>query len=272
MINPSLRTAALIALQSQNIEEKCHLPIALFDLIATNSIAIDSITRLSEPPELPGRPAAPALVSHLKIKPHSPHTPQGLAQLMHSVCHIEFNAINLALDAIWRYADMPQAYYRDWLKVAKEEAYHFSLLRALLQDMGFDYGSFTGHSGLWDMVERTKGDIVARMALVPRTLEARGLDATPPMQAKLRHIHAATGNAHALKAVEILDIILRDEIGHVAIGNHWYHWLCEQRGLDAVAHFALLTQQYQAPRLRPPVNIAARSQAGFTAQELELLS
>jgi uncharacterized ferritin-like protein (DUF455 family) len=271
MNGASLRAAALQALQSTNIEEKSTLPSALFDSLATNSIAIDAALVLTEPVGLPGRPAAPALVGHLKIKPHSPHTPQGLAQLMHSVCHIEFNAINLALDAIWRFSDMPDDYYRDWSKVAKEEAHHFSLLRALLQDMGFDYGSFTGHSGLWDMVERTKSDIVARMALVPRTLEARGLDATPPMQAKLRQIHAATGNAHALKAVEILDIILRDEIGHVAIGNHWYHWLCEQRGLDAVAHFAQLTQAFQAPKLRPPVNFTARSKAGFTEQELALL-
>jgi uncharacterized ferritin-like protein (DUF455 family) len=137
-----------------------------------------------------------------------------------------------------------------------------------LQSIGFDYGNFPAHNGLWDMVERTKGDIVARMALVPRTLEARGLDATPPMQAKLRKI----GTPEALRTVEILDIILRDEVGHVAIGNHWYRWLCEREALDPIAHFRMLCVEHAAPRLRPPLNEEARKLAGFTDQELtELL-
>ena len=148
----------------------------------------------------------------------SPFTPDGLATLLHAVTHIEFNAINLALDAIWRFADMPHAYYRDWALVACEEAKHFSLLQAHLGSMGYAYGDFAGHTGLWDMTAKTADDVLARMALVPRTLEARGLDATPPMQAKLRKV----GTPDALRAVAILDIILHDEVGHVAIGNHWY--------------------------------------------------
>ena len=133
--------------------------------------------------------------------------------------------------------------------------------------MGFDYGDFAAHTGLWDMTEKTSGDVLARMALVPRTLEARGLDATPPMQAKLRKV----GTPNAMRAVDILDVILRDEITHVAIGNHWYRHLCSQRGLNPVAHYAVLAKQYDAPRVKGPLNLDARLQAGFDEVELALL-
>jgi uncharacterized ferritin-like protein (DUF455 family) len=209
------------------------------------------------------------LMAHLHVPQLSVFTPRGLAGLVHSVCHIEFNAINLALDAVWRFPGMPPEYYAQWLRVAAEEAHHFSLLRSQLQSMGHDYGDFPAHTGLWDMVERTKSDIVARMALVPRTLEARGLDATPPMQAKLRRVDTPD----ALKIVEILDVILRDEIGHVAIGNQWYRWLCERARLDPVAHFRKLCIEHSAPRVRTPVNEEARRLAGFSDDELtEMLS
>jgi uncharacterized ferritin-like protein (DUF455 family) len=201
------------------------------------------------------------------VPKRSPFTKQGLAALLHAVTHIEFNAINLALDAAWRFAGMPPAYYLDWLRVAAEEAHHFSLLRAQLQSMGQDYGDFPAHTGLWDMTRKTEGDVLARMALVPRTLEARGLDATPAMQAKLRKV----GTADALRAVAILDIILRDEIGHVAIGNRWYRYLCEQRGLDPVGIYAELAARYEAPRLKGPFNLSARRAAGFDEAELALL-
>jgi uncharacterized ferritin-like protein (DUF455 family) len=195
------------------------------------------------------------------VRGRSPATPEGRAALLHAIAHIEFNAINLALDAVFRFAGMPVAFYADWLRVASEEALHFSLLRGHLQDMGRDYGDFDAHDGLWAMTARTAHDIVARMALVPRTLEARGLDATPPLQAKF----AQAGDA---RAVEILGVILRDEVGHVAIGNHWYRWLCEREGLDPASHYAALVQRHAAPRLRPPFNVEARRAAGFTAQEI----
>ena len=221
-----------------------------------------------EPVGVPGCPARPELRSHLDVPKRSPFTTEGLAALLHAVTHIEFNAINLALDAIWRFGGMPHAYYLDWLTVAAEEAHHFSILRAHLQSMGYDYGDFSAHTGLWDMTEKTKSDVLARMALVPRTLEARGLDATPPMQAKLRKV----ATPDALRAVEILDIILRDEIGHVAIGNHWYRHLCTQRGLDPVAHYGVLARQYDAPRVKGPLNLDARRKAGFENAELALLT
>ncbi|MGB4116144.1 MAG: ferritin-like domain-containing protein [Polaromonas sp.] len=261
-----LRKLALEALLEQNLEQKVAFTQWIRAQAATISIAPDII--YPEPVGVPGCPARPELRSHLDVPKRSPFTNEGLAALLHAVTHIEFNAINLALDAIWRFDGMPRAYYLDWLTVAAEEAHHFSLLRAHLQSMGYDYGDFPAHTGLWDMTEKTKGDVLARMALVPRTLEARGLDATPPMQAKLRKV----ATPDALRAVDILDVILRDEVGHVAIGNHWYRHLCTQRGLDSVAHYAVLAQQYDAPRIKGPLNLAARRKAGFEDAELALLT
>ena len=225
---------------------------------------------LAPPPNsaLPGRPPQPTLVPPTQVTHRSPFTPEGLAALLHAVAHIEFNAINLALDAAWRFPGMPDAFYRDWLRVASEEATHFALLREHLQSLGFDYGDFPAHDGLWEMCIKTQYDITARMALVPRTLEARGLDATPPMQARLRKV----GSPAALRAVEILDVILRDEIGHVAVGNRWYGWLCQQQGLEPLTHYRLLARQHNAPRLKPPFNDAARRAAGFSEEELEALA
>ena len=262
---PELRKLALEALLEPNSDKKVAL--AQYILTQSATILIAPHTLLYEPIGVPGCPARPELRSHLDVPKRSPFTTEGLAALLHAVTHIEFNAINLALDAIWRFDGMPRSYYLDWLTVAAEEAHHFSLLRTHLQRMGYDYGDFPAHTGLWDMTEKTKSDVLARMALVPRTLEARGLDATPPMQAKLRKV----ATPHALKAVEILDVILHDEIGHVAIGNHWYRYLCSQRGLDPVAHYALLAQQYGAPRIKGPLNLEARRQAGFEEVELDLL-
>jgi len=181
--------------------------------------------------------------------------------LVHALAHIEFNALNLALDALWRFPDLPAEYYVDWLRVAKEEAIHFSLLTAHLQRLGYGYGDFPGHDSLWEMVEKTRGDVLARMALVPRTLEARGLDAIPPLRAKI-------AQAGDMDAAVILDRILHDEIGHVEIGNRWYHYLCQQRGLEPEVTYDALATQYAAPVLKGPFNLAARRQAGFTEAEL----
>ena len=261
-----LRSQALETLLRQNPEQKVAKTLYLHASQATFSIA--NKQHFETPDNLPGCPERPDLCSHLDIPKRSPFSREGLAALLHAVTHIEFNAINLALDAIWRFADMPNAYYLDWLKVAAEEAQHFSLLRAHLQSMGYDYGDFPAHTGLWDMTAKTSDDVMARMALVPRTLEARGLDATPPMQAKLRKV----GTPQALKAVDILDIILRDEVGHVAIGNHWYRYLCCQRGLDPLMTYAVLARQYGAPRVKGPLNLDARRDAGFEEAELRLLA
>jgi len=217
-----------------------------------------------EPAGIPGRPERPVLVAHTELRPRSVHTREGHAALLHAIAHIELNAVDLALDACWRYAGLPEAWYRDWLGVARGEALHYTLLRDHLATLGHRYGDFPAHRALWDMAERTRDDVLARVALVPRTLEARGLDASPAVQAKL----ASAGDA---EGVAILEIILRDEIGHVAIGNHWYRWLCGERGLDPETTYARLAAVHGAPRLRGPFNVAARRAAGFTDAELASL-
>ena len=233
---------------------------------AASALAIDC-NRVLEAPAGPGRPAHPLLVHPQDVPRRSPFTREGHAALIHSIAHIEFNAINLALDAVWRFADMPAQFYSDWLQVAREEAKHFALLQTHLQSLGYAYGDFSAHDGLWTMSENTRHDVVARMALVPRTLEARGLDATPVIQAKLRRV----ASVEALAAVQILDLILQEEVGHVAIGNRWYHWLCQRDGLDPVQFYAQSAAQHGAPRLKPPFNIAARRQAGFSEAEIQAL-
>jgi uncharacterized ferritin-like protein (DUF455 family) len=257
------RAAALRVLSLADPGRKALQARALFAGLNPASIAADAV--FTEPPTLPGRPALPRLVPPKDVPTRSPFTLEGRAALLHAITHIEFNAINLALDAVWRFPGMPVPYYVDWLRVASEEALHFTLMREHLQSLGFDYGRFDSHDGLWLMVQRTAHDITARMALVPRTLEARGLDASPPIQAKLRR-------CGDLRAVEILGVILRDEVGHVAIGNRWYRWLCARDGVDPVARYAVLAEQYDAPRPRPPFNLEARRAAGFTEPELDLLA
>jgi uncharacterized ferritin-like protein (DUF455 family) len=214
---------------------------------------------------IPGRPVAPRLVAPADVpRRRAIDTPHGRAVLLHALAHIEFNAINLALDAVWRFAGMPIAFYQDWTRVAAEEATHFSLLSAHLATLDCRYGDYPAHDGLWQMTEKTACDPLARMALVPRTLEARGLDASPPIRAKL----AQAGDG---AATDILDIILRDEIGHVAVGNRWYRWLCERAGVDPLPTYRALAEQYGAPRLRGPFNLDARRRAGFDEDEIAAL-
>ncbi|APW37572.1 hypothetical protein RD110_10565 [Rhodoferax koreense] len=226
---------------------------------------VDTHEALAEPPGIPGRPDRPELFAKLQFRKQSLHTPEGRAVLIHSLAHIELNAIDLALDICWRFPGMPPAFYADWLRVANEEALHFELLRDHLHGLGHAYGDFPAHTGLWDMAERTKHDLLARLALVPRTLEARGLDASPPVRAKLI-------GAGDHRAGDILAIILRDEIGHVAIGNHWYRVECARQGLDPVAIYPGLAARYEAPRPRAPFNLEARRAAGFEEAELAALN
>jgi uncharacterized ferritin-like protein (DUF455 family) len=217
------------------------------------------------PIDQPGHPEKLALVPPQKVPRRRADTLAGRAALIHALTHIEFNAINLALDAAHRFAGMPEAYYADWLQVADEEALHFDLLNAHLAALGHAYGDFPAHNGLWDMALKTAHDPLVRMALVPRVLEARGLDATPLIVDKLRA-------ANDTRMVEILGIIERDEIGHVGIGSRWFGWLCSARGLYPAATFRQLLVEYDAPPLRPPFNLAARRAAGFSELELDWLS
>jgi Uncharacterized protein conserved in bacteria len=221
-------------------------------------------TRARDGVVAPGRPARPELVSPLAVPRRRLGTASGRAALIHAIAHIEFNAINLALDAAHRFVGMPFDYYADWLRVADEEATHFGLLRAHLQGLGHDYGDFCAHDGLWEMAQKTTHDPLYRMALVPRVLEARGLDATPAISLKLQQI----GDA---RAVDILDRIARDEIGHVAVGSRWFAYLCDARGLDPAATFRQLLHDYAIPPPRLPLNLEARRQGGFSDAELAWL-
>ncbi|TXI65546.1 MAG: ferritin-like domain-containing protein [Limnohabitans sp.] len=259
-----LRTRALQALQLIHPDAKCEAVQQLW--VAKPQWSFGSAT--IEPGTLPGRPPEPRLIPPGDVPTRSPFTPEGRAALVHAICHIEFNAINLALDAVWRFDGMPEDFYRDWMRVAYEEAQHFDMLHRQLQAMGHRYGDFDAHDGLWEMCEKTADDITARMALVPRTLEARGLDATPLIQTRLRKV----GTPDALRIVECLDVILREEIGHVEIGNRWYRWLCERQGLEPVAHYKALVVRHRAPRLRPPFNTEARQAAGFSPEEIAYLA
>lgn len=254
-----LRAHSLFALSVQDPQAKCEAVYRLREIAA-----LDTRTCWSPPPDLPGRPPHPELVAPQQVPRRAMSTREGRASLLHALAHIEFNAINLALDIMWRFPDMPEAFYRDWSQVAVEEAEHFSMLARRLEELGSAYGDLPAHNGLWEMAEKTQDDVLARIALVPRTLEARGLDVSPAIRQRL--MQAGDSESAAL-----LDIILRDEVGHVAIGNHWYNWLCEREGLEPVATYEKLAQRYQAPRLRGPFNLDARRQAGFNEAELEAL-
>lgn len=260
-----LRQVALEILSLSDPQDKVNQVFQLFSDYHEQRIVLNAEVSLSaENMMLPGRPEKPILVPPLQVPRRKMDTVEGRASLLHSLAHIEFNAINLALDAIWRFAGMPTQYYADWLKVAKEEAYHFSLVENYMQSFGYRYGDFEAHNSLWEMVERTTDSIIARMALVPRTMEARGLDAVPMIRERFKQIKESG-------AVQILDIILRDEIGHVAIGNHWFNYLCGQNNLSPIATYQDLAITYRAPKLKGPFNVEARRLAGFSPEEIELL-
>lgn len=261
MTVPTLRLAALEALRLRDPDAKAACVRALDPA----ALPVGADAPIAAPPDVPGRPDRPELVAPARLKARGVQSPEGRAVLLHALAHIEFNAINLALDVAWRFPGLPDAFYRAWVAVAREEAFHFTLLRDRLAALGHRYGDFPAHDGLWEMAERTKDDLLARIALVPRTMEARGLDASPPIRAKL----AQAGDAGS---AAILDIILRDEIGHVALGNHWFRQVCAQRGLEPLSAYADLSARYRAPRQRGPFNLDARRQAGFDEAELgELL-
>jgi uncharacterized ferritin-like protein (DUF455 family) len=218
---------------------------------------------LPEPPSVrdAGRPARPELVPPSRLAQRKLGTTEGVAALIHAVAHIEFNAINLACDAIYRFRDMPDAYYDDWATVAAEEAYHFSLLQGRLEQLGYRYGDFPAHNGLWELALNTASDVLLRMALVPRVMEARGLDVTPGM---IRRFAAIGDDA----TVAVLEIILRDEVGHVEAGSRWFHYLCGQRGLDAESTYFELLERHLESNVRCPLHREARLQAGFSESEL----
>jgi uncharacterized ferritin-like protein (DUF455 family) len=216
------------------------------------------------PVSAPGRPRRPELVAPRNLAQRGLDRPEGRAALVHAVAHIEFNAINLAWDAVQRFPQMPPGFAQDWARVADDEARHFTMLRRRLQALGHDYGDFPAHDGLWAMAEATADDVLARMALVPRVLEARGLDVTPGM---IERLQRAGDDATAA----CLGVILREEVEHVAIGSRWFRWLCTERGLPPRDTYFRLLNQHLRGGVRCPLNRPARSAAGFDETELDRL-
>ena len=251
-----LRCQAAIALATEELSTK----LALVAELSTEA-PVDPTVQLDA---RMGRPAKPALVHPRRVPARHVGDSVGRGMLIHALAHIEFNAINLALDAAVRFADMPEQFYRDWVSVAKDEALHHGLLSQHIATLGVAYGDYPAHDGLWQMAEKTHHSLIARMALVPRLLEARGLDVSPGIRDKL----LAVGD-HA--GAQVLQRILDDEIGHVAIGNRWFGWLCQQQGCDPLSMFEQALREYQAPFPRSPFNYPARAEAGFTEDEMAWL-
>jgi len=254
------RAALDKALSECDPAAKCRRVDALWGRVSTGALQLES----AGTPPAAGRPARPELVAPARLPRRGLGSRQGRVALLHAVAHIEFNAINLALDAVARFPGMPADFYRDWLSVAHDEARHFRLLAERLAQLGAAYGDLPAHNGLWEMAEKTAHDPLVRMALVPRVLEARGLDVTPGMIETLRQAGAA-------ESVACLEVILEEEVGHVAIGSRWFRQLCDQRGLAPEATFRSLLGEYFADGLRGPFNHPARLEAGFTESELEAL-
>lgn len=260
----SLFDVAQGCLEAATPEQKLARTFAAADAFVRGELAIPSDAPPPESIRMPGRPPKPRLVSPRDLPKRGLGSVEGRAAFIHAIAHIEFNAIDLAWDAVYRFRDLPHAYYVDWVSVASDEARHFTLLRERLQQLGHDYGDFDAHNGLWEMAEKTAHDGLARMALVPRVLEARGLDVTPGMIVKLR----ALGDADT---VAILEVILREEVAHVAAGSRWFRWYCERAGVDPGPRFRELLGEYAHDSLRGPFNLQARNEAGFDDDELAML-
>lgn len=258
----NLHQFAYECLVESDVDRKCALAKALYEGISSGELSDGAIELPSL--EEAGRPARPVLVHPREVPKRKLGSIAGRAAAIHSFCHIEFNAINLACDAVYRFQGMPAAFYQDWSRIAAEEAYHFGLLSKRLETLGYAYGDFPAHNGLWELAQKTAGDVLDRMALIPRVMEARGLDVTPAIQNKFK-------NVGDMETVEILEVILRDEITHVKAGTVWFSYVCNQRGLEPESTYLDLVKNYMKGDIQCPMHFQARLDAGFTASELEML-
>ncbi|TAH46250.1 MAG: ferritin-like domain-containing protein [Rhodocyclaceae bacterium] len=259
-----LHSAARQCLEVAQPELKCTLTRQFVAEHRAGNLVRSESCDLPQPIANPGRPDRPRLVDPRSLPKRGMGSIEGRAALIHAIAHIEFNAINLAWDAVYRFRDMPEAFYADWVAVAADEARHFGMLETRLAELGFSYGDFDAHNGLWEMSVLTADSCLRRMALVPRVLEARGLDVTPGMIARLR-----SANDH--QTADILEIILREEVAHVAAGSRWFAWCCEREGLDPRVAFSDMVGLLARGSLKGPFNVDARLRAGFTQAELAQL-
>jgi uncharacterized ferritin-like protein (DUF455 family) len=259
-----LFTIAQACLRADTIDAKLNLSAETAAAFARDELPIPDDAPPPEAIRAPGRPSKPLLVPPRETAHRGLGSAEGRAAFIHAIAHIDFNAIDLAWDAVYRFRGMPAQFYADWVSVAADEARHFALLQARLEQLGHAYGDFPAHNGLWEMAEKTADSCTARMALVPRVLEARGLDVTPGMITRLRGL-----GDHA--SADILALILEEEVAHVAAGSRWFAWCCERDGVDPTATFAALVEGEAKGAIRGPFNREARHAAGFGADEMILL-
>ncbi|MES9863171.1 MAG: ferritin-like domain-containing protein [Candidatus Thiodiazotropha sp. LLP2] len=262
-LEDSLYQAARACLMCDSVNDKLAMTEetakawAEGELTLTGWTNADAITQA-------GHPQRPELVDPSQLPRRGVGSDEGRLALIHAIAHIEFNAINLAWDAVQRFPDLPPEFYNDWIQVAVEEVDHFRRLRVRLQAGGVDYGDFPGHNGLWEMAVRTAHDPLVRMALVPRMLEARGLDVTPGIMNRFSKIND-------LQTVDALEVILREEVGHVQFGSRWFNYLCQQRGLNPEETYFDLLENFLNGEIRCPLHHQARLDAGFSQSELQRL-
>ncbi len=259
-----LFAGAARCLEIADPEGKCTATTRLWQRLRCGALQMDEDTRVL-PMGAPGRPATPELVAPGQVPRRRPGSPAGRAALVHAIAHIEFNAINLALDAAYRFRSMPAAFYTDWISVAADEARHYQLLQSRLLELGHKYGDFPAHNGLWEMAERTAESCLERMALVPRVLEARGLDVTPGMIKRLQQ-------AGDEETAGILEVILAGEVRHVEVGTRWFRYCCAEQGVESESTFIKLLSRTFGGSIRGPFNLPARFEAGFTQQEMDAIA
>jgi uncharacterized ferritin-like protein (DUF455 family) len=254
----TLRAGAIAAISAADLDDKVALTQETHRLWNARMLSLRSPLD-PMPPLRPGRPERPELISPGKMKKRSLHTVQGRIALLHAICHIELNAVDLALDIVARFADqpVPRSFFDGWMQVAFEEAKHFGMVRTRLRELDADYGDLPAHDGLWEAAHHTRNDLTARLAVVPLILEARGLDVTPSMRDKLRELGDEASAA-------IFDVIYTDEKGHVAVGAKWFRFLCARERKDPAAAFQDLVRTNFRGGLKAPFNDLARAEAGLT--------
>ncbi|KOF22899.1 rhamnosyltransferase [Ensifer adhaerens] len=254
----SLRGAAVEAISAADLAAKTELAQEAARRWQRRTLSLRS--PLDRPvPLRPGRPEKPVLTPPTQAKKRSLGSLKGRIALLHSIAHIELNAVDLALDIVARFASesVPNSFFDGWMKVAFEEAKHFRMVRQRLNDLGADYGDLPAHDGLWQAAHDTRNDLTARLAVVPLILEARGLDVTPALQARMRE----TGD---FETAAVLDVIYEDEKGHVAVGAKWFRFLCARERKDPAATFQQLVRANFRGPLKAPFNDIARAEAGLT--------
>lgn len=260
-----LYAAAAACLATADPQAKCAKTRAYAAAFFAGALPPEADAPPPEPIRFPGRPERPRLVHPKHLPKRGLGSIAGRAAFLHAIAHIELNAVDLAWDSVYRFRDFPAdvaaEFAADFVRTADDEARHFQLLAARLAELSHAYGDFDAHNGLWEMAEKTADSALARMALVPRVLEARGLDVTPGLIERLRDV----GDA---ESIAVLEVILREEVAHVAAGSRWFRWLCERDGLKPWPTFAGFVRAHASRAVQGPFNWEARRRAGFDDEEI----